>query len=176
MSIDNSGELILKQLFGNQLSWMYAGIEATLDKESGHSCALLLSTYTEVMGGVISGNLKDSSQMRNNYVEFLEYLGNHYVDLHEKYDLYKIVRNKLVHEFSPRPSYIILYRDTPNPNIFGIEIVDGTINFNLKEYYRDFKNGVEKLGDECAKDPQKILNIMKITSIDFENVLHKPKN
>lgn len=66
MTIDNTGELLFDQQLGIQLSWMYAGIEFTMMKESVHACALLLSTYTEVLGGFVIGNLKEPRKMREN--------------------------------------------------------------------------------------------------------------
>ncbi len=77
--------------------------------------------------------------MRDNYEKFLEYLGAHYIALNEKYDLYSNVRSKLVHEFAPRPSYIIWTSGLPKEGKFGIQIIDGNLNINLQEYYRDFQ-------------------------------------
>ena len=134
--------LIFNRYFGNQLSWMYAGIESTMKKESAHSCALLLSTYTEVLGGLITGNLRERGEERKNFVAFLPYLGDYYVELHEKLDLYSTVRSKFVHEFSLRPSYVIWVNEKTTDKK-GIESINDHLNFHILEYYRDFKKGVE---------------------------------
>ncbi|GEM_PF-6287252 len=170
------GGIFFDENLGRQLSWMYAGIESTMKKDSSQACALLLSTYTEVLGGFVTGKLKDPHSMRTNYEAFLPYLGEHYVNLHEKYDLYGIVRNKLVHELSPRPSYIIWIRKSPQKDTFGIEIVDGTLNFNLQEYYRDFRNGIAKYREEFNRNGMRIINAMRVLEIEWQNVLHKPKD
>ena len=135
--------LIFNHYFGNQISWMYAGIENTMKKESAHSCALLLSTYTEVLGGLITGSLRKRGKERENFVAFLPYLGDYYVELHQKLDLYSTVRSKFVHEFSLRPSYVILVNKKMTDRK-GIESINDHLNFYILEYYRDFKKGVER--------------------------------
>jgi len=74
---------IFDSFFDIQVKWMYAGIEATMaKKESYHTCALILSTYTEIMGGLVTGNLrKEYGESRKNYEAFLPYLGQKYVNL-----------------------------------------------------------------------------------------------
>ena len=134
--------LFFNRYFGTQLSWIYAGIESTMKKESAHSCALLLSTYTEVLGGLVTGNLRERGETKKNFVAFLPYLGDYYVDLHKKIDLYNTVRSKFVHEFSLRPSYLIRVNEKTT-DIKGLESINNHLNFNIREYYRDFKKGVE---------------------------------
>lgn len=161
--------------FGRQLESMEKSIEATMKKETVYSCALLLSTYTEILGGLVTGKLKDSNEMRNNYVAFLGYLGSKYVELHKKYDLYKNVRSKLVHEFSPRPSYVIWINEKPQDDRNGIEIIDGHLNFHLKEYYRDFQQGVNCYLEKWTREPMLIINFGKAMSIDWQNTTLKEK-
>jgi len=162
--------------FGKQLESMEKSIEVTMKKETVYSCALLLSTYTEILGGLVTGNLKDNKEMRNNYVKFLEYLGTKYVELHNQYDLYKNVRSKLVHEFSPRPSYVIWISEEVQEDRNGIEVIDGHLNFYLKEYYRDFQQGVKKYLEGWNSDAMLIINFSKIMSIDWQNTTLKEKS
>lgn len=153
--------LIFNQYFGSQLSWMFAGIEATMTKkESFHTCALALSTYTEIMGGLVTGNLKESGESRKNYEAFLRYLGQKYVDLDNMIktqypdrlkNLYSAVRSKLVHEFLLRESHFLVSYENPHDDKIGIELITNKtklnetiqINFLIPEYYRDFKKGIE---------------------------------
>ncbi|MGI0073952.1 MAG: hypothetical protein ACREA3_09085 [Nitrosotalea sp.] len=143
--------------FQYQVRGMITGIEVTIDKKLHHLSALALSAYTEVMGGLVTGNLKKKGYSRKNYEAFLPYLGDKYVDLNNqlksrKTSLHEMVRNKLVHEFSPRPSYGIFISESEQEKI-GIEV-----NFDqnqipiliigVREYYRDFKNGTEKYYDD----------------------------
>ena len=112
---------IFNTYFGTQLYWMYSSIETTMKKETLHACALLLSVYTEILGGLVTGHLKDIGHSRKNYEAFLLYLGQPYLDLHNKIDLYKRVRSAFVHEFSLKPSYIILLTDNVTEKL-GIKI------------------------------------------------------
>ena len=174
MTIDNTFSLFFDTYFGKQLSYMYSGIEATMKIDSAHSCALLLSTYTEVLGGLVTGNLQKPESVKENYVRFLEYLGGHYQSLHEKYDLYRSVRSKLVHEFKPRPSYTIWITEKPQNGKFGIEITGGNLNFNLQEYYRDFKNGVEKYRGGYTATGKPIINFSRALAIRWDETSYKP--
>jgi hypothetical protein len=176
LSIDKTGSSLFDTYFGTLLASMYSGIESTMKKESTYSCALLLSSYTEVIGGIISGNLKDpSSGMRKNYETFLEYLGGHYVALNQKYDLYTNVRNKLVHEFILRRSHWIIINEKPTQGKFGIEVINGNLIFNLQEYYRDFKNGVEKYRGGLGEQGMSIINFVKALQTEWDEVTYKPK-
>lgn len=149
------GEQIYDSFFHYQVKSMYAGIETTMEKkESFYTCALALSTYTEVMGGLVTGNLKQEGHSKENYDAFLSYLGEKYLDLNNKLkeqglSLHKIIRSKLVHEFALRESHMIIKADEPLSDRIGIEIQFFNnkitqVNIWIKEYYRDFKNGIEK--------------------------------
>ena len=152
---------IFNQYFGKQISWMCAGIEATLvAKETNHTCALALSTYTEILGGLVTGQLKEIGNTRKNYEAFLPYLGQAYVDLDNQIktqypdrlkNLFSAVRSKLVHEFALRESHFVVKVEKPRDNKIGLELLTHKtniaemihINFYLTEYYRDFKHGIE---------------------------------
>lgn len=123
---------------------MYASINSTMNKDSRKSCALLLSVYTEILGGFVTGNLKDKTKMRSNYEAFLPYLGTEYLEFHKKHDVYSRIRNGLVHEFGPKKQYVIWLTEEPSREI-GFEYVQemDLIHFRLQEYFRDFKRGVE---------------------------------
>jgi len=81
--------------------------------------------------------------------------------------LYKIVRNKLVHEFNPKPSYVIWVSESPSKEKFGIEMTDGNLNINLQEYYRDFKNGVEKYRGGFNEKGMVKINFIKALKIKW---------
>jgi len=176
---------IFDSFFDNQVKWMYAGIEATMtEKESYHTCALTLSTYTEIMGGLVTGNLrKEYGESRKNYEAFLPYLGQKYVNLDNliktQYpdrlkNLYSAVRSKLVHEFSLRESHMFVSYEKLHDEKIGIELLSNKvkdheaihINFLIPEYYRDFKNGVNKYYDDLKKwkmDETRLGNFLKST-------------
>ena len=64
--------------------WMYDGIEATLSQKTVHTCALSLSVYTEIMGGLVTGNLRQDRHSSKNCDAFLPYPGSHYVQVDDK--------------------------------------------------------------------------------------------
>lgn len=146
---------------------MYAGIEATMQKETIMTCTLVLSVYTEILGGFVNGKLREEGRSRENYEAFLKYLGDYYVQLNYELNkrgtnLYKEVRSKIIHEFQPRPGFAFTFEKEPTdkpgleyPLLGGAPystIKDRTLNdptprfliFRVKEYYRDFRAGVEK--------------------------------
>ncbi|TLX83344.1 MAG: hypothetical protein E6K98_04910, partial [Thaumarchaeota archaeon] len=63
---------IFDPFFNYQVKWMFAGIEGTLEKDhAAYTCALALSTYTEIMGGLVTGNLKEErGHSKKNYEAF----------------------------------------------------------------------------------------------------------
>lgn len=145
---------------------MYAGIEATLKKETVLTCALVLSTYTEILGGFVTGKLKIERNSRQNYEAFLQFLGNYYVQLNWELqkrgtNLHREVRSKIVHEYQPRPGFAFTLEDeaTDKPGIEYPSLGDGQYSllkdkslnippprflvFRAKEYYRDFRNAVD---------------------------------
>jgi hypothetical protein len=183
--------------FQYQIRYMYAGIESTMTNEAVHLCVLGLSVYTEVLGGLVTGNLRVRRNERKNYESFLPYLGDPYVELDRemklhRMNLYTVVRSKLVHEFSPRPSWAYWINETiaEKPGIeyqFGDSIrLDGHydkqainyptlehLSFNIKEYYRDFKAGIAKYYLELKTEMKRGVferplfnNFMKATVIE----------
>lgn len=185
---------IFDQYFGNQISWMCAGIEATLGKkETYHTCALALSTYTEILGGLVTGNLKEIGNTRKNYEAFLPYLGKEYEILDNKIkseypdrlkNLFSAVRSKLVHEFALRESHFVVNVEKPRDNKIGLELLTHKteiaemihINFLLAEYYRDFKQGIETYKKALGKSDElfvKFLNALKDFDVPTENTKNR---
>jgi hypothetical protein len=172
---------------------IYDGIEATLTRKAIHTCALALSVYTEIMGGFVSGNLREDKQSRNNYDAFLPFLGTSYVEANKqlisrKTYLHKEVRSKLVHEFTPRSLHSFQFND-PISDKAGIEYaaygdppvqeVRGGVPtlmvqpqrhliFRVREYYRDFQKAVDnyrpKLDDQNG-DRRLLVNFIKAISL-----------
>ena len=154
--------------FYYQVTMMNDGIEILLESgKAHHLCALALVTYTEVMGGLVSGKLKkEFGASKSNFEAFLPYLGERYVKLNEEFNIYKDVRSKLVHEFAPRLSHGIWLAKKPLDIRIGIEYKNEHLNFHLREYHRDFKKGVEKYKLKLGtykKNPDILENFIKAT-------------
>ena len=159
---------IWDSFFFYQIPMMFDGIEILLEKgKAHHLCALALVTYTEVMGGLLTGELKkEFGASKSNFEAFLPYLGKKYVKLNESFDIYKDVRSKLVHEFSPRKSHLIAITKNTLDSRIGLEYQNEHLNFHLREYFRDFKKGVEQYRKDL-KNPKDnegvLLNFIKAT-------------
>lgn len=142
---------------------MVASIESSLSNFSILLPALGLATYTEIMGGFVTGNLRKKNSSSANFRAFLPYLGDEYVKLDSEINLYDIIRNGIVHEYFPKGDFAIWithpYSDLPSwhpdyswvyPKYAGVDRnkmpyvgePDTTINFYVSEYFRDFKVGV----------------------------------
>ena len=185
---------IFDSFFDYQVKLMCAGIEATMTKkESLYTCALALSTYTEIMGGLVTGNLKKSTEARRNYEAFLPYLGEKYDELNNHIktqyqnklkNLYTAIRSKLVHEFALRESHAIWIYENAHEDRIGIELISNKIeiaeihhiNFHIPEYYRDFRNGITKYYNElkdCRNhdvfDRVILSNFLKATVNNFQS-------
>lgn len=171
---------------------MCAGIEATMSKESSYACALALSTYTEVMGGLVTGNLrKEQGESQNNFEAFLPYLGDRYKELDNliktQYpkklkSIFHAVRSKLVHEFALRGSHFIVLSEIPNEDTLGIELQSNYayannvkiqeythINFHIREYYRDFRKGITKYYNELQNIKENQERYDKFLNATVEN-------
>jgi len=150
-------KFFIEPFFERQVKEMIEGIDVTLKNKNFHLCALALCTYTEVLGGVVTGKLKQQGNSKSNFEAFLPYLGEKYVTLNDEIkkketSIYKEVRSKLVHEFNPRPSYGMWIQEKPNDEQIGIEFLGDHINFHLKEYCRDFKNAIEEYRQKVETD------------------------
>jgi len=142
MSTQDFAEIFFKEIvFG----FMYNDIRRAIDSaKANFLVALGLSVYTEIMGGLITGHLKDPRWPKRNYQAFLPYLGSHYVNLHKEIDLYKRVRCGLVHEYFVKGRFMIAVKSTHKnlPGIFYDRNLDH-ITIYIEHYFRDFKAGVQ---------------------------------
>jgi len=125
---------------------MYHSIDALLKRETRISCALLLATYTEIMGGLMTGDLlKEFGYSKSNFDHFINLMGHEYQEVNEKVNLHKRLRSGLVHEFAPKKQFIVWLSEKAVDGKPGVAYYDGSdiLNVNLNEYYRDWKKVVE---------------------------------
>lgn len=151
--------------------FMYNDISNATDKAGANFLvALGLSVYTEVMGGLVTGDMKILGKARANYKAFLHYIGSHYVQLDNKIDLYDRVRCGLAHEYFIKGPNVIareIVDDkgsldnmpgillSPADNVLVINTDQGlvtlpkdTIAFGIRNYFRDFRQAVDKYHSE----------------------------
>ena len=147
---------------------MYHSIEALLTRETRISCALLLATYTEIIGGLMTGNLLKDNNSKVNFTHFIKKMGQPYEDVDIKVNLHKRMRCGLVHEFAPKKQFIVFLTESAQDGRCGVEYFDESdvLNIHLREYYRDWKEVVESYYSElmAMTNPDltvKFLNSMK---------------
>jgi hypothetical protein len=126
--------------------FMYNDIRRTIDLAKANFLAALgLSVYTEVMGGLVTGHLRNAHSSRKNYEAFLPFLGKDYVALHKQIDLYERVRCGLVHQYFVKGRAMIAVKSIRR-SASGIVYTSkfDHICIYLERYFEDFKNGVQR--------------------------------
>ena len=143
---------------------MYHSVEGLLTRETRISCALLLATYTEVIGGLMTGNLLKDRHSKVNFTHFIKKMGKSYEDVDSKVNLFKRMRSGLVHEFAPKKQFIVWLTESEQDGRCGVEYYDGSdvLNIHLREYYRDWKKVVESYYDElmAGTNPKLTVNFL----------------
>jgi len=151
---------------------MCKDIEKAMSKRCNFLCALGLVTYTEIMGSIIIGKLGKEGYGRSSFNAFLEYMGNDYKQLGGKYDLCKIVRCGLVHEYFIKGKSMIVMKDGKQKT--GVLVNDkGITCFIVETYFQHFKVGLEKYLNELRANGEKMrrfLSIIKSKSEDIAKV------
>lgn len=80
--------------------FMRSDIDAGIRGNANYLCALGLVSYTEMLGGLVTGNLAQRRQSGPNFRAFLRYLGPEYEEIQSKgIDIYDVVRCGLVHQY-----------------------------------------------------------------------------
>jgi hypothetical protein len=130
-------------------SWMFKDIIACIKGEANYAAALALSVYTEVLGGLIKGNLETPS--KDNYKAFLTYMG--YSD-EEAEDIYRHVRCGLVHRyFIKRESTVHMWK----PSRKGIVSKEDRIDFYVVKYFQEFQDAYYKYKDDLLAGKEDLL-------------------
>jgi hypothetical protein len=165
--------------FFKQYVWgfMIGNVEVAKNDNLNFLVALGLSSYTEIMGGLVTGLLRTKNNGGKNYRSFLPYLGRYYVDLDQRIDLYSRVRCGLAHEYFIKGSGMvvkslvdknkqletnkgILYVDSGQPNSFTgnegtFSLPGDTVIFAIENYLRDFTAGTYSFHDALVAEFQK---------------------
>ena len=146
--------------------FMCQDIEQCIKARANYSVALLLMTYTEILGGLLTGNLGLVGHSKSNFnkgisqlawVDDLGYYKNFRAVVKEKgewkkYDIYKLVRCGLVHEYFVKGGGIVHNNsdavDHCNAEDAGIGWINHrgkrVLRFHNNAYYRDFREGITK--------------------------------
>ncbi len=152
--------------------FIYHDIERCIEARANYIVALALLSYTEYIGGLISGNLGLNGKRRDNFNEALEYfpekekyqeidskLKIEYIDEkgQTKSDtgIYSLFRCGMIHEYFIKAFSATKVNNNPDgycrDDRIGIQIEtaandsDKRLVFYTNEYFRDFRLAVDKL-------------------------------
>jgi hypothetical protein len=145
---------------------MYQELERCIKNDIRYVAALALLSYTEYIGGLISGNLGLKDKSKDNFYEALMYFPQEYrtIDANLKIEyvdekgakctdegIYSLVRCGVVHEYFLKgvATGVINHQDgQTQPDHIGIVVTTGPekfLIFRTNEYFRDFKSAVDKI-------------------------------
>ena len=145
-------------------------IPSAISCKANYLAALGLSTYTEILGGLYSGNLSGKHRyLRDNYIDFVNvFFPPDYMKVDSQLatsklkGLYNVVRSGLTHEFFVK-TISRIDMDSP-PNITcGISYNphdSPQVIFFLK-YFEDFQDAFEKYYNQLKSDTSLLTNFGK---------------
>ena len=147
---------------------MYNDIRRTIDKaKANFLVALGLFSYTEIMGGFVTGHLRDFRWSKRNFEAFLPYLGTYYNNLNQQIDLYTRVRCGLVHEYFIKGRFMIAIKcmhaciDQENRRGVYYDRKLDHIIVAVENYFQDFKAGVQRFYEILKSDnPEAVRKFM----------------
>ncbi len=132
------------------LWWMRSDIQTALRGEAYLLAALGLVAYTEVLGGLRTGNLSLKNHSKGDFDEFLKYMGERHPELNVPgIDIYYWVRCGLVHQYRTKPDSLIVYEPADSRAV----IVDcgGRKHFNVAAYRDHFFEGAVRYRDDLLR-------------------------
>jgi hypothetical protein len=135
--------------------------------------ALGLLSYTEFLGGLISGNGGKNDYSRKNFYVAYNLLGPDYItfdkQICQKYknskgkprDFYDLVRCGLVHEYFIKKDFIIA-RDNYSTKAPGVGWTNQKIGIANSNYFRDFKKMCSQYKKDLMKNQKLQENFSKV--------------
>jgi len=182
--------------------FMYSDLENCIRAKANFAVAALLMSYTENIGGLITGNLGLIGTSKADFSTVLEYFTfvddtRHYKDFkitlkeadqskERNFTIYEAFRCGLIHEYFPKLPCIIHnnaddvahYVESDAGIGWIIHKGQKTLRFHTNAYYRDFKNAVDKVFRQVfiQNDPGITTNIEKSLGRIFSRKLILPKD
>jgi hypothetical protein len=150
--------------------WMIKDINACIEGKANYTAALALSVYTEVLGGLITGNLEKSNKKnlkqvkrqrqaqtgnlknssKDNYKTFLICMG--YSD-GEADKIWRYVRCGFVHQyFIKKESTVYMKGGTK-----GIHIKNDRTDFYVEKYFQEFQDAYYKYKNNLLAGKEDLL-------------------
>ncbi|MCZ6583143.1 MAG: hypothetical protein O6761_08255 [Thaumarchaeota archaeon] len=158
---------------------LYPAVECTLKTPTLYACAMLLFSYTEIVGGHLTGNLGEREHGKRNFDAFLKYMGKDYAKISQEVDLYSCLRSGLVHESEPNVQYALWKVDSVDKKKVAIVYTDEPsemVSVDVRAYFLHFKEAIERLYIELnssQKNPDLYSNFISCRRKMYEKYLIK---
>ena len=130
--------------------WMQNDVTAALQERAYLLAALGFVSYTETLGGLVTGKLGVRHESAKNFRAFLPYLERDYAALRAQgVDLYDWARCGLVHEYFPKRGAAVVDIPERAPgtfsgggrNVFNVPVYKEDFFLGARRYYRDLLEG-----------------------------------
>jgi hypothetical protein len=149
-----------KNFLNTLKTYIFQDIQTAIDGKANYLAALGLSTYTENLGGMCCGDLEHN--LGENYVNFIEhYFPSPYKTLNSKLSglggLYKVVRCGLVHEYFMKCESVVTANKMLKCGIIYETTNKPPLEFNVTQYFTDFKEAFHKYYNELIGSPNPTL-------------------
>lgn len=155
-----------RTLVGLFFDWYVFGfmkhdVEAAISGQANFLAALGLATYSEVLGALKLGTIRDKGGNQQKFEAFLPYLGAAYVQLdlqmksggRFKNGLYEVVRSGLVHEYFIKQQSEIDRHGVGVPSGIFTDPASGKLILIARKLLDDFLTGAANLRDDIIKSP-----------------------
>ncbi len=153
--------------------FIFRDIENSIKAKANYVVALALLTYTEYLGGLITGDLGLQNKSKTNFdtaLKYFEWKGDkkYYskfkVELEDskstkKMGVYEIFRCGLIHEYFSKGTCVV-HNNSQHPDHCvgedaGVGWINNRLRFHNNAYFRDFKHAVNKYYAELVQGVQK---------------------
>lgn len=141
-------------------NYTFEDIKKAISVSANYLAALGLSTYTENLGGLYSGNLQ--TNLGDNYISFIEhYFPASYTTVHTQLPggLYKVVRCGLVHEYFMKVHSTVIIGNASSLNcgiVYDAISKPPKLEFIVDHYFNDYRDAFKKYYDDLLGTSSKV--------------------
>jgi len=133
--------------------WMIKDINACIEGKANYTAALALSVYTEVLGGLITGNLENSSSEKDGFKNYKTFLTRMGYSEKKVGKIYGLVRCGFVHQYFIKKESTVYMNDGTK----GIDIKNDRIDFYVEKYFQEFQDAYYKYKNDLLAGKEDLL-------------------